>query len=35
MFYQTSSNGTDQKLSSYPSVEFVQYNKNFWKPIGF
>jgi hypothetical protein len=35
LFYQTSSNGTDQKLSSYPSVEFIQYNKNFWKPTGF
>jgi hypothetical protein len=35
IFYQTSSNGTDQKLTSYPSVEFVQYNKNFWKPTGF
>lgn len=35
IFYQTSSNGTDQKLSSYSSVEFIQYNKNFWKPTGF
>jgi len=35
IFYQTSSNGTDQKLSSYPSVEFIQFNKNFWKPTGF
>ena len=32
MFYQTSSNGTDQKLSSYPSQEIVNYNKFFWKP---
>lgn len=35
IFYQTSSIGTEQKLSSYPSVEFIQYNKNFWKPTGF
>ena len=34
IFYQTSSNGTDQKLSSYPSIEFVQYDKRFWKPVG-
>jgi hypothetical protein len=32
MFYQTSSNGTNQKLSSYPSVEIFQPNKQFWKP---
>ena len=32
-FYQTSSNGTDQPLSSYPSVEFFQPHKNFWKPL--
>jgi len=32
MFYQTSSNGTDSKLSSYPSVEIFQPNKSFWKP---
>jgi hypothetical protein len=32
MFYQTSSNGTDQKLSSYPTEEIVSYNKFFWKP---
>ena len=35
IFYQTSSNGTDQKLSSYPSIEFVQYDKRFWKPVEF
>ena len=34
LFYQTSSNGTDQKLSSYPSIEIIQPNRNFWKPIG-
>jgi len=34
LFYQTSSNGTNKKLSSYPSTEFIQYNGNFWKPIG-
>ena len=32
LFYQTSSNGTDQKLSSYPSVEIIQPIKQFWKP---
>ena len=32
MFYQTSSNGTDNKLSSYPSTEIFQPNKLFWKP---
>jgi hypothetical protein len=32
MFYQTSSNGTDEKLSSYPTSELVNYNKHFWKP---
>jgi hypothetical protein len=33
-FYQTSSNGTNEKLSSYPSIELIQYNKNYWKPTG-
>ena len=33
-FYQTSSNGTDQPLSSYPSHELFQPHKNFWKPTG-
>lgn len=32
MFYQTSSNGTDQKLTTYPSVEVIQPIKQFWKP---
>lgn len=31
-FYQTSSNGTDQKLSSYPTIEIFQQTKQFWKP---
>lgn len=34
MFYQTSSNGTDQKLSSYPTIELFQPHKNYWKPTG-
>lgn len=34
MFYQTSSNGTDQKLSSYPSIDFVYPHKRFWLPLG-
>ncbi len=34
MFYQTSSNGTDQPLSTYPSTELFQYNKNYWLPLG-
>lgn len=33
-FYQTSSNGTDQPLSSYPTHELFQPHKNFWKPTG-
>jgi hypothetical protein len=32
MFYQTSSNGTDQKLTTYPSIEVFRPNKNYWKP---
>lgn len=32
LFYQTSSNGTDQKLTTYPSVEVLQPIKQFWKP---
>jgi hypothetical protein len=32
LFYQTSSNGTDQKLTTYPSVEALQPIKQFWKP---
>ena len=31
-FYQTSSNGTDQLLTSYSSCEVFQPNRNFWKP---
>ena len=33
MFYQTSSNGTDQRLSSYPSVRLMEYDKRFWLPL--
>jgi hypothetical protein len=33
MFYQTSSNGTDQPLTSYPTYELFQPHKNFWKPL--
>ena len=32
LFYQTSSKGTNLKLSSYPTYEILSYNKNFWKP---
>lgn len=32
MFYQTSSNGTNNNLSSYSSIEFYSYNSNFWLP---
>lgn len=32
MFYQTSSNGTNNKLSSYPSEECFTYNKSYWYP---
>lgn len=32
LFYQTSSNGTDNKLNSYPSFELFQPNQNYWKP---
>ena len=32
LFYQTSSTGTDNKLSSYPSQELINYNKLYWKP---
>ncbi len=34
MFYQTSSNGTDKTLSSYPSIEFMMPDKRFWLPLG-
>ena len=33
MFYQTSSNGTDKKLSSYPSTEIMMPDKRFWLPL--
>jgi hypothetical protein len=33
MFYQTSSNGTNDKLSSYQSVEFMTPDANFWLPL--
>lgn len=33
MFYQSSSNGTDKKLSSYSSVEFMNYDNRFWLPL--
>jgi hypothetical protein len=33
MFYQTSSNGTDGKLSSYQSVEFMSPDTRFWLPL--
>lgn len=32
MFYQTSSNGTDQPLSTYPTYELIQPDLRFWKP---
>ena len=32
IFYQTSSNGTDQPLTSYPSIEIFQPNRSYWKP---
>lgn len=32
LFYQTSSNGTNQKLSTYPTMELFQPIKQFWKP---
>jgi hypothetical protein len=32
MFYQTSSNGTDQSLDSYPTTELFQLNSLYWKP---
>ena len=33
MFYQTSSNGTNQPLSSYPSLEIYNYDSRFWLPL--
>jgi hypothetical protein len=32
LFYQSSSNGTDKKLTSYPTEECFTYNKNYWLP---
>ena len=32
MFYQTSSNGTNQELTSYPTFEILQPQRSFWKP---
>ena len=32
MFYQTSSNGTDNPLTSYPSFEIIQPHRTYWKP---
>ena len=32
MFYQTSSNGTDEPLTSYPSFEIIQPHRTYWKP---
>ena len=32
LFYQTSSNGTNQPLTSYPTHELIQPNIPFWKP---
>ena len=31
-FYQTSSNGTDEQLTSYPSYEVLQPHRTYWKP---
>ena len=33
MFYQTSSNGTEENLSSYPSSEFMDPDRRFWLPL--
>ena len=32
LFYQTSSNGTNQKLTSYPTQECFTYQRPFWLP---
>tara|TARA_B100001057_G_scaffold165340_1_gene165885 strand:- start:1722 stop:2360 length:639 start_codon:yes stop_codon:yes gene_type:complete len=32
LFYQTSSNGTDEQLTSYPSYEVLQPHRTYWKP---
>ena len=34
LFYQTSSNGTNELLTSYLTMEIFQPNKMFWKPTG-
>jgi hypothetical protein len=33
MFYQTSSNGTNNNLTSYQSVEFMTPDQRFWFPL--
>lgn len=33
MFYQTSSNGTNDKLANYQSVEFMNHDSRFWLPL--
>lgn len=33
MFYQTSSNGTDKKLSNYSSIEFMTPDSRYWLPL--
>ena len=32
LFYQTSSRGTDQPLTSYPTFEIIQPKHSYWKP---
>ena len=32
LFYQTSSNGTYEPLTSYPTHELMQPHRSFWKP---
>ena len=32
LFYQSSSNGTDGKLSGYPSQECFTYQRPYWLP---
>ena len=32
LFYQTSSNGTNEPLTSYPTQELMQPHRSFWKP---
>ena len=33
LFYQTSSNGTNQKLTSYPTSECLFYQEPYWLPL--